>query len=165
MKRILIFIGFLALALPASAQMHLQKAVIASGGGVSSGLILKTNITIGQAIVGVASNASQKAQLGFWTSAAESNQAVNPPLSLPGMSIKTWPNPSTKECKVTVTSASDEIDIRLFDLSGKEVKAIYTGASTIAAHSFSVADLAAGTYILAVRSPNQLVEKLITVVR
>ena len=167
MKKIFLsFLVLLALGASANAQMVLQKAVIANGGGVSSGLILKSNITIGQPVVGLASNSTQKAQLGFWTTAiSQSNQGVNSFASLPEMSIHTWPNPARKDCNVSITSASDEIDIRLFDLTGKEVKVIYNGASTIEPHSFIVSDLAAGTYILAARSPNQLSEKLITVVR
>jgi hypothetical protein len=165
MKTIAILIGLLALAAPASAQMVLQKAVIASGGGVSSGLILKSNITIGQVFVGVATNSTQKAQLGFWTVAVPQLQSVGSAAASPDISIQTWPNPATKACRVTVTSASEDIDIRLFDLTGKEAKVVYSGPSTVAAHSFSVADLAAGTYVLAVRSPNQLAERLITVVR
>src|SRR6185369_1270182 len=128
-------------------------------------LILKSNITIGQAIVGTASNSTQKAQLGFWTTALPGQkQGVS---SLPEMqlSIQIWPNPASKDCKVTVIASSNEIDIRLFDLTGKEVKTIYSGPSTATSHSFSVADLAAGSYIIAASSPGQLVEKMISVVK
>jgi hypothetical protein len=150
----------------ANAQMMLQKAVIASGGGISSGLILKSNITVGQAIVGTASNATQKAQLGFWTSAASKpSQGVSETAQAMELSIQTWPNPASKDCKVVVNSQASDIDIRLFDLTGKEVKTIYNGPGGSSPHSFNVSDLAAGSYIIAARSPGQLVEKLISVVR
>jgi hypothetical protein len=165
-KSILIVVALLAGSVPASAQVMLQKAVIAAGGGISSGLILKSNITIGQAFVGTASNATTKGQIGFWTPAnpqpLQDVQGSAPTLDL---AIQTWPNPVSKECKVTVTSSASEIDIRLFDLNGKEVKAIYSGPATIAPVSFNVSSLPAGSYIIAARSPGQLVEKLVSVVR
>lgn len=163
-KSILI-VALLAGSIPASAQIMLQKAVIAAGGGISSGLILKSNITIGQAFVGTASNATTKGQIGFWTPNAQPLQDVQGSAPTLDLAIQTWPNPVSKECKVTVTSSASEIDIRLFDLNGKEVKAIYNGPATIAPVSFNVSSLAAGSYIIAARSPGQLVEKLISVVR
>src|SRR5438034_455438 len=83
---------------PARSQVMLQKAVIAAGGGVASNTTTRSNVTIGQAVAGTASNATTKGQIGFWTS--ERTSAGVRELAAVDLSLDVWPNPASKVCNV-----------------------------------------------------------------
>ena len=164
---IAISIGLSLSALPirAQTQVMLQKAVIAAGGGVSTNATNRSNITIGQAAVGTASNATTRGQFGFWTSGAplSSVTSVMPSFDL---AIQAWPNPATNFCQITVSSSvMRDLDVRLFDLTGKEMKVVFAGMSGGQTIKLDVSDLPSGSYILAARAPGELIEKRISVVR
>ncbi|HET6399957.1 MAG TPA: T9SS type A sorting domain-containing protein [Candidatus Kapabacteria bacterium] len=170
MKKILILTAFAALAFcsnAAQAQIMLQKAVISSGGAsASSNATTQMGSTAGQPVVGVASNSQMRAEFGFWIpSAAPSAVGAGAPAMTLG--LQAWPNPASDGTKLTLTigSASD-LDLRLFDITGKQVRSIFSGpASGTLNLDLDVSGLPAGSYILAARIPGQLVEKRISVFR
>ena len=172
MKKILILGAFAAaLAMQAGAarsQVMLQKAVISSGGNTSSNTTTQMEMgsTAGQPVVGVASNSQMRVEFGFWTPAAAAS-AVGPMATAPDFSIQAWPNPALDATKLTVTlGAPANLDLQLFDLTGKEVQNIYNGpASGSLALKLDLSSLPSGSYILAARIPGQLVEKKISVAR
>ncbi|MDP4198919.1 MAG: T9SS type A sorting domain-containing protein [Bacteroidota bacterium] len=149
----------------ADAQVMLQKAVIAAGGGASASVTTRSNITIGQAVTGTASNSTTRGQFGFWMGAPLAS-FVTPETRGFDLQIQAWPNPASSQCQITVTSAtSRDLDIRLFDLTGKEMKVVFTGMNNGQPIPLSVSDLPSGSYILAARVPGELIEKQISVVR
>ncbi len=170
MKTLLIlgaFSGALCLAAgPTHAQMMLQKAVISSGGNNSASTSNQMGSTAGQPVIGVASNGQMIAHFGFWTpsAAASGVQASGP---APTIGIETWPNPATDASKLTVTvPATSDLDVRLYDVTGKEVQSVYRGAANGSlALNLDLSNLPAGSYILAARIPGQLIEKRISVIR
>lgn len=169
MKKILI-LAAVALAWQANAaraQMMLQKAVISSGGTTaSSNAAMQMGSTAGQPVVGVASNSQMRAEFGFWTSAAAAPSAVGAQAPAMSLGLQAWPNPAMDGTKLTVTVAnSSDLDLRLFDVTGKQVRAIYSGqVSGTLGLDLDVSGLPAGSYILAARIPGQLVEKRISVI-
>ncbi len=170
MKTILILAAFVALALhasPGQAQMMLQKAVISAGGATASANgTMQMGTTAGQPVVGVASNSQMRAELGFWTSAAAAS-AVGPAAPAMTLGLQAWPNPTADQSKLTITLPnSANLDLRLYDVTGKQVRSIYSGsASGTMSLDLDVSGLPAGSYILAARIPGQLVEKRISVIR
>jgi Secretion system C-terminal sorting domain len=170
MKKILIFAAFAtALALHASAgqaQMMLQKAVISSGGATSSNATMQMGSTAGQPVVGAASNSQMRVQFGFWTPAAAA-AGVAGAGATSDLGLQAWPNPTTSGTRLTITlGTSENLDLRLFDVTGKEVRRIYNGpASGTLGLDLDVSNLSSGSYILAARIPGQLVEKRISVIR
>src|SRR5579883_843940 len=157
----LIAVAVLLLPSLGSAQVMLQKAVVSSGGSQSSNGTINAGLTAGQAVTGTASNGTINAQLGFWTSeqAASSNSVST--TSASGLTVSTWPNPTSDVMNVSLTLGSAaNIDLRLFDLTGKEVRTLLNGPWPDGSHSvsFDLTGIASGAYILAARIPGALVQ-------
>ncbi len=171
MKKLLILAGFATgiyfSAVPAEAQIMLQKAVIASGGASSSNASTQMGSTAGQPVIGTASNGQMIAHFGFWTPTAAAPAAVAAEGPVPDISLDAYPNPAADASKITVTLGSEaNLDLRLFDVTGKEVRNVYSGpASGAMSVDLDLSSLPSGSYILAARIPGQLVEKRISVIR
>jgi hypothetical protein len=150
----------------ANAQIMLQKAVISSGGSTASNLSMHGGVTAGQPVTGIASNSQMKAEMGFWTSEAATSgvtQTANMQLG-----IEVWPNPVSDIISASITLANaSSLDVRLFDINGKEVRSVFSGyePSGIWSMEIDLTGLASGTYILAARIPGQIVESRVSLVR
>ncbi len=150
----------------AHAQMMLQKAVISSGGSSASNSSMKAGVTAGQVVTGTASNSQMKAEVGFWTSEnAISGVSESPNLQI---GIQVWPNPSSAIITASITLANaSNLDVRLYDINGKEVKNIFSGNASSGVRSMDIdlSGLASGTYILAASIPGQIVESRVSVIQ
>jgi hypothetical protein len=107
-----------------------------------------------------------KAQLGFWTTEKSAAGVTPSSTAATDLAIQTWPNPASGLMKIEVAApASSDLDVRLFDLTGREVKTIFAGIARASGMSFSVnlSDVPSGTYIVAARVPGELVEKQISI--
>ena len=148
------------------AQMMLAKAVVASGGNISTNGTQAAGMTAGQAVTGTASNGQTVGHFGFWTSAqAASAVPQGPALSI---ALQAWPNPASDHATVRVTTASSGVlELGLYDLTGKQVLPI--SSENRSAGTFEVAldlnSLPSGRYILTARMPGQLLEQPISVIR
>lgn len=165
---ILIGAGLLAVATVSPAQVMLRKAVVASGGTLATNGTTAGGMTVGQAVQGTASNGQTVGRFGFWSTAlAASSSSVS---SAPAMSvsIQEWPNPTdgTATARITLTSAG-ALELGLYDVTGKEVRAISSGAHTSGTFDvpLDLSGLPNGRYILAARLPGQLVEQPISIVK
>jgi hypothetical protein len=150
----------------AHGQTMLQKAAISSGGGAASNSTTKANMTAGQPVTGVASNSNMRAEYGFWTS-EKAGSGVSQFANMQ-VGVEIWPNPVSDIASANITLANaSNLDVRLFDISGNEVKSVFSGASPSGTHSMKIdlSGLASGTYILAARIPGQIVETRISEVR
>ena len=144
----------------------LQKAVIASGGNVAANSGTAMDVTIGQPATGVATNGQTVMQYGFWTAKKAASGVTAEPQS--SLALDVWPNPAQEASTIAVTLPNAAtLDLRLFDVTGKEVKAIYNGNQPAGKNSVAVnfSTLPSGTYILAARIPGQLVQKQISIIR
>lgn len=171
MKKILTLAAIAAaLALQVNAghaQMMLQKVVISAGGSTAAANgTMQMGSTAGQPVVGVASNSQMRAELGFWSTAAAPS-AVGPQALGMTFDLQAWPNPTADGTKLTVTLPnSANLDLRLFDVTGKQVRSVYSGSTSgTLTLDLDLSSLPAGSYILAARIPGQLVEKRISVIR
>ncbi len=168
MKILLILGALIAASWPieSSAQVMLQRAVVASGGNTSSNGSVQVGSTAGQPVVGVASNSQMIGYFGFWTPGSAA-AAVSPLAPEPALDLTAWPNPASGATKVTVSmAASADLDIRIFDVTGKEVRTVYVGpASGKRDINVDLSELPQGSYIVAARIPGQLVEQRISIVR
>src|ERR1035437_2492781 len=112
----LILTGVLLAAMPvaAGAQVMLEKAVVAAGGGMTANATQRANITLGQAIAGAAANATMRGQFGFWTFTKTTSSSVAPhAMPAADLAIQVWPNPASNLCQITVTSATArDLDVR-----------------------------------------------------
>ena len=96
---------------------------------------------------------------GLWASPVQdSNLGITSILS--SDNVQVYPNPATAEITVSLTSPS-EVDIRIFDLSGKLL--VYQADTIIeGAHSLDVSSLTSGIYFLRINSENgEVTKKLI----
>ncbi len=153
-------------ALNASAQMMLQKAAIGAGGVMASNSSQQAGLTAGQAVTGTASNGQTVAHFGFWPVTQATTSAVGQPPAL-NVSMETYPNPTSDLATVTITlQNASNLDVQLFDINGKEVKSVFSGAAQPGTQSTDIdlSGMASGTYILAARIPGQLLESRITVI-
>jgi hypothetical protein len=150
----------------AHAQMMLQKAVISSGGNMASNATTNAGVTIGQPVTGTSSNSTMRAEYGFWTS-VNSVSGVSQTGNMQ-LDIAVWPNPASSIATVNITLASaSNLDVQLFDINGKEVRHIFSGAVSSGVRSMEIdlSGLASGTYILAARIPGQIVESRVSVIQ
>jgi hypothetical protein len=72
--------------------------------------------------------------------------------------VKVFPNPAAAQATVTVDVArTGTVIVVLMDVSGREIKVIYTGAAAPGTQSyeFSTADIANGMYLISVISDNK----------
>jgi hypothetical protein len=166
--RLLVVMIMLLLAggLDASAQVMLKRAVVSSGGTMSTNGTQQAGMTAGQSVTGTASNGQTIGHFGFWTSAqAASSVPAAPALSI---SMEAWPNPASDRMTVRVNLAnSANLDLQLFDLNGKQVHVISSGMHPAGTFDLSLdlSGLASGSYVLAARLPGQLLQQSISVVK
>ncbi|MDB5034727.1 MAG: hypothetical protein JWQ98_1968 [Chlorobi bacterium] len=172
MKRLSVLLGCaigLLCASGASAQM-LEKAVVSNAGGRTSDGSKAIDYTIGQPVVGRASNGTMTGDFGFWYAAAQAT-----PLSAPfeagagmvaGASVAPNPISTTGSVTVTVTSRG-RVDVGLYDVGGRHVANLYSGDRDAGTFTVPInaAGLASGTYYVAISAPGALVQRPVTVVR
>ena len=151
----------------AHSQIMLEKAVIAAGGNTATGANTRVTLTVGQPVVGLTASTQVKAQLGFWTAEKGTSGVASSPVA-PDISITVWPNPASSLTKIDIAlPMSSELDVRLFDINGREVKSLFTGSSLSANHSIMAdfSTIPSGTYIIAASIPGELVQKRISIIR
>ncbi|HEY3874983.1 MAG TPA: T9SS type A sorting domain-containing protein [Candidatus Kapabacteria bacterium] len=155
-------------ATQASAQVMLRSAVVASSGSIVTNGTQAAAITVGQPVVGVASNGQMVGQFGFWTSPAVAPlQGVSAGPAL-GLSIKTWPNPASDAATVRVTLASaTTLELSLYDITGKQVELISNAnhPSGTFDQSLDLTSVPSGRYIVVARMPGAMLEEPISIVR
>jgi len=84
---------------------------------------------------------------------------------------ETYPNPASRRVTVRFAVPDDagadgDVRLRLYDVLGRQVQAVRTGAETGRYETqLSVSDLASGTYILRLEADGQAVTRKLTVVR
>jgi hypothetical protein len=153
-------------AINASAQMMLQKAAVGAGGVMASNSTQQAGLTAGQAVTGTASNGQTVGHFGFWPVTQLVASAVGQPPAL-NVAMQTYPNPTSDLATVTISLAyASNLDVQLFDVNGKEVKSVFSGAAQSGTQSLDIdlSGMASGSYILAARIPGQLLENRITVI-
>jgi hypothetical protein len=150
----------------ASAQMMLRKAAVGAGATMASNNSQQAGLTVGQGVQGTASNGQTVGHFGFWPVTQAGASAVGQPPAL-NVSMETYPNPTTDQTTASITLANaSNLDVQLFDINGKEVKSVFSGAAQSGTQSMDIdlSGMASGTYILAARIPGQLLESRITVI-
>jgi Secretion system C-terminal sorting domain len=171
MKKIISVFSLASLVIVSSgvsnAQVMLQKGVISSGVSSASNSTMNAGITAGQPVIGNVSNSQMIANMGFWAPEATSAAGVAQ-TAIMQLSVDIFPNPvsNVATANITLVNASD-LDVRLFDITGKEVKSIFSGNASSGTRSFTIdlSGLASGSYILAARIPGQIVESRVSLVR
>ena len=165
-----VLLGATAGSSATAQQMMLQKAVVASGGGRTSSGTTTMHYTIGQPVVGAATNGTLRGMFGFWNSAfALTPTGVDGGTGAGAItSMRISPNPVESEAKLELTLArSGSLNVSIYDLNGKRVRTLYSGersAGSIAI-PFEAAGLSSGTYYVAVSTPGSLLQMPITVMR
>jgi hypothetical protein len=151
----------LALALPAPA-IELGRSSLDGGGGTSSGGALSLTGTIAQWEAGTATAAGLTLRSGFWSAGPASTAAPEgeaPRFSRLALPV---PNPFNPRTQIAFTLAADgRISLRVFDVSGRLVRALVEGALPAGEHSAiwdgrdaDGGDAASGVYFIQMRAGN-----------
>lgn len=170
MKRLMLMLALGAAAVSgAQAQVMLEKAVVANGGGRSMGSASMIDYTIGQPVVGRASNGTTIGEFGFWSASTSAPASVDYTTGAGSVSAATVaPNPAREKAELQlVLSRRGQVDVVLYDVNGRAVSTIYSGDHAEGAFSLPVdlAGVASGTYYVAVSVPGAIVQRPLTVVR
>jgi carboxypeptidase T len=67
-------------------------------------------------------------------------------------SVSVWPNPASDFCRIRSTTPFDQVLIRLYDISGREIKRV--SAHQTKECTIDLRDIAAGTYLLEIDQKN-----------
>ena len=151
----------------ADAQIILQKAVVANGGGTVANSTTRLDYTVGETAVGVASNSTTIGRFGFWNA---STLAASVKGNGAG-SIKTvtvHPNPASNIVSIGIDLAtSGNLHLRLYDEAGHLVSTLYSGKKAAGLHTVraNIEQLATGTYFIAALVPGGLLQSRLTVIR
>ncbi len=144
---------------PTSAQTELVRSVIGSGGGISVGSGIVLQGTIGQPVIGVVSGGGILGLQGFWyMPAGQRPSSVEVALGIDNkLTADLSPNPCTQSTVLRFASESrGQIEIGLYDLLGRELALLFKGEweGGIRAIPIDVSGLAAGRYIIRIRTPH-----------
>jgi len=166
----ILLLGVATTGRASAQQMMLQKAVVASGGGMATSGTMTMYYTVGQPVVGTASNGIVNAMFGFWNGVF-----VVSPTGVDGgeragaiTSMKVSPNPVERDANLELTLArSGDVVVSVYDPSGARVRTLYSDRRTAGRFviPFDATGLASGTYYVAATASGALVQVPVTVVR
>jgi len=163
---IALFIGSIV-AISADAQIILQKAVVANGGGNTSNTSTRLDYTVGETAVGVGSNSTTIGRFGFWNASSLSASVKgNGAGSIKAVTIH--PNPASNAISIDVQLAtSGDLDLRLYDAAGHLITTLYSGRRSAGTHTIraDIHQLSTGTYFVAALVPGGLLQTRLTIVR
>jgi len=166
---VLAFALGIAAAGGADAQVMLERAVIGSGGGHAAGSTMMVDYTAGQPVVGHASNGSMQGDFGFWNASTSVPASVDYTTGAGSVTAATLaPNPARDRSALRLVLAQrGEVDVVLYDVSGRAVMSLYSGDRDAGAFEIPVdlSGIASGTYYVAISVPGALVQRPLTVVR
>jgi hypothetical protein len=172
MKRLTMMLSLalgVAAASGASAQVMLEKAVVSNGGGRATGAASIVDYTIGQPVVGRASNGSTIGEFGFWNASTSAPASVDYTTGAGSVTAATVaPNPAREKSELQLVLAKrGQVDVVLYDVNGRAVGTLYSGEQSEGAFSLPIdlAGVASGTYYVAVSVPGAIVQRPLTVVR
>ena len=172
MKRLTMMLSLalgIAAASGAHAQVMLEKAVVGSGGGHAMGSNAMIDYTIGQPVVGRASNGTTIGEFGFWNASTSAPASVDYTTGAGAVTAATLaPNPAGAKTELQlVLSRRGQVDVVLYDLNGRAVRTLYSGdhAEGAFALPMDLAGVASGRYYVAVSVPGAIVQRPLTVVR
>lgn len=150
-------------------EIRLQKAVVASGGSTVTNGTMTMSYTIGQPVVGQATNGTINGTFGFWNQIGQVSSVANP-FEVGGVTlVSIAPNPvidGEGAIALQIARAGD-VDIALYNALGERVLTIFDDVAEPGSMelSFSTRDLAAGAYYVAVRVPSGLMQQSISVIK
>lgn len=167
--KISILIVFLVAGLmeAATAQVVLQKVVIANAGGKVANSTTQLTYTVGETAVGVASNGTTIGRFGFWHSPTLAASVKENGAAAIGK-VAVYPNPASSTISIDVNMrSSNQLDLRLYNTAGELITTFYSGKKSVGDHSFkgTIGHLASGKYYLAALTPGGLLQTPVTIVR
>lgn len=165
--RVLLILTIIAiLAYNASAQVFLQKTVIANAGGRTANATTRLDYTVGETAVGVASNGITKGQFGFWYASSFLSSVKSNTGAIKDVAVR--PNPASNFITLTIElSTGGNLDLLLYDAAGHLISTLYSGKKAPGLHTlrYDTQTLATGTYFIAALVPGALVQERLTIVR
>lgn len=161
-------VALLATAPATAQQMSLQKVVVGSGGGTASDGVTTMEYTIGQPVVGTASNGTQTATFGFWNETLQvaSVSAEGGAGMVTGLNVS--PNPIATTGEVTLTLArAGNVEVLLYNSAGQLESTLFNGTHEAGTLQLELESegLTSGAYFIAVRVPGALIQQPISIVK
>lgn len=147
------------------AQAYVRKLTVNDGGGACANTSTILACSIGQTVIGTASNGTTIGQFGFWNVRPQVS-AVSQEHTF-GISLDVFPNPATHTVRATIqVPTSGSLDVAIVDVHGVLVRSLVSGSRpagslTIA---FDVSALATGTYFVAARMPGAFEQRALSIV-
>jgi hypothetical protein len=155
------------MTISAGAQVILQKAVVANGGGSTSNSTTRLDYTVGETAVGAASNSTTIGRFGFWNAASlAASVKGNGAGSIKAVTVH--PNPASNSISVSIDLlVAGNLDLRLYDEAGHFVSTLYSGKKAAGVHTVraNIEHLTSGTYFIAALVPGGLLQSRLTVLR
>lgn len=152
------------------AQMRLEKAVIATGGGTTQSQTMRMSYTIGQPVIGMADNGTTQGMFGFWNSAL-----VNTPSGIQYQdgagtiaTVQITPNPVVSDAQIEVElTRGGNLEIGLYGLNGQLLEQLISaerpaGKTVI---PFDAGRFPSGSYFITISVPGAMLQTTLTIVR
>lgn len=96
------------------------------------------------------------------------NNEILDPQKPTSFSLRAWPNPFNPETTVEVRlDLSQNVNIALYDLSGRQIREVFSGVRSAGAHQFRIdaLGLASGVYVIKVAGESQTLTQKVTLVK
>jgi len=157
MRVTILIIAVLAVAIFAQTQM--APSVTDNGGGVATGDSVKILSSIGQSVTGIRTNTTTL-QTGYITDAIGVAEIIEHPGKPPVSPVigSFFPNPFNSSASIEIgMPQAGEIELKVFDISGKQIYAWNTNAT---AGNYSLVfrpddELPSGTFFFAITACNK----------
>lgn len=156
-----------ALADVATAQIVLQKVVVSNAGGQTANSTTRLTYTVGETVVGVASNGTTIGRFGFWHSPTLAASVKSSGAAAIGK-VSVYPNPASSTISIDVNMrSSNQLDLRLYNTAGELISTFYSGKTNEGDHSIrvNIANLASGKYYVAALTRGGLLQTPLTIIR
>ena len=159
--------GLLFCVAGATAQdVMMQKAVIAPAGGSSTDGTTTMTYTLGQPVVGTASNSQMTGTFGFWNEQLQVSSVTGTVGAGAIASITVAPAPLVDNGRVTLRiTTAGALDVSLYNATGERVLELFRGnheAGTITL-PISTEGLSSGAYFIAARTPGAMLQVPVTI--
>lgn len=147
----------MAVSIGAFAQ-EMPKSVVGSGASSAQSGTMMLSATVGQHIIGISQNATQKDYAGFWYGAKSSLVSETPEVDVTPSSdspISIAPHPVSSIATIQYTpSCEGMVRVELYSLVGNKIKTLYNdNAQGTLRLSFDARGLASGNYSLRISTP------------
>lgn len=158
--------GMILLGASGADAQQLERAVVSNAGGQSSNGTTTMTYTVGEPVVGTASNNDMTGTFGFWTTPMKVSSVAGGTGAITSLEIT--PMPLVADGTVEVSIARPGlVEVALYSATGELVTVLDRSDRTAGLHSIDlpIASLSSGTFFVTVRTPGAMMKRSIVVTK